>query len=174
MTAHTSYTATLSSSSEIDAKLLLTARICLLSIALFAATVSTFLLDYRTVPQSYLFVPIAVLFAISAASGLWVRWRKTRAGFIHLQLAIDVLTVTGAVYVTGGASSPFLFLYLPLSMAASIMVSRNAALLLAAFTTFCYSFLVIAIDSHWIGTADGGPIPSMPNGGVFLHLIGLT
>jgi DNA-binding NtrC family response regulator len=156
-----------------DGKLILTARICLLSFALFAATFSIFVLGYESIPRSYIFTPIAVLFGISALSAFWLRSHKVKSLFIYLQLLTDMLAVTGAIYLTGAVSSPLVFLYLPLIMAASILLERKSVLILIALSAFSYFSMSIGISQGLMPTADGGPIPSMPTGGILLHMIGL-
>ena len=132
--------------SEANSRLILAARICLLSVALLAATVCTFLFDLGAIPERYIYFPIAFLFAFTAISGLWVRRHAPRRLFLYVQLIADVIMISGAVYVTGGASSPFLFLYLPVIMASSIIVSREGALFITAVATASYSLLVYAIS----------------------------
>jgi len=159
---------------EIDTGLILAARICLLSVALLAASICTFLFDYKAIPDNLIYLPIALVFGFTALSALWMRRRKPKKAFIYIQLVTDILFVTGAVYVTGAASSPFLFLYLPVVMVSTIMLSLHAALAAAAFAVFNYSLLIYAVSYRWIPTADGGAIPALPPGGAILHIIGLS
>src|SRR3989304_77491 len=62
----------------------------------------------------------------------------------HLQLAVDLLVVTGLVYVTGSLESYFVFLYLLVIIVASILLSRVGAFLLAALAFLLFAGLVEA------------------------------
>src|SRR3990167_2455858 len=62
----------------------------------------------------------------------------------YLQLAVDLLVVTGLVYVTGSLESYFVFLYLLVIIVASILLSRVGAFLLAALAFLLFAGLVEA------------------------------
>lgn len=54
------------------------------------------------------------------------------------------------------------------------MLDRRSALVLIACGSLSYTGLAISIASGWLAPADGGPIPSAPTGGIYLHVTGLT
>lgn len=157
-----------------DARLILTARICFLSFALITATFTSLFSEENLIPKNYIFTPIAILFGVSAVSAFWIRKHKVKPLFIYLQLLIDMSAITGAVYLTGAVSSPLVFMYLPLIMAASILLDRKSVLLLIFLSAASYLLMSVSINRGWMPTADNGPVPSMPTGGIFLHMIGLT
>lgn len=159
--------------SKADIIWLLWARVGLLILALASAAIVT--LDpnnSNTSGADLLYYPTAILLAFSAISILWAKARSTGPVFTALQLFSDVAIVTGIVYVTGGPISPFLFLYLPLVMAASILFSRGVALILAGLGGAAYALLAWALVSGWIASADGNVV-TVPSTGVILQVVGL-
>src|SRR5512140_262782 len=54
---------------------------------------------------------IAATYAFTIASALTLARTERVMEFTYVQLGVDVLLITGAVLVTGGAASPFAFLY---------------------------------------------------------------
>lgn len=159
--------------SEIDTRLLLASRICLLSLALVSASASTFLYDYQNTTKSLIYFPIGMLFAFTALSALWLKKNKDRKEFLFIQLSADLITITGAVYITGASSSPFLFLYLPLVMAASVTASQAVGLIMSAVSVVVYALLVVLISHGIIPTADGSGIPIFSGAKLALQIIGL-
>jgi two-component system sensor histidine kinase PilS (NtrC family) len=66
----------------------------------------------------------------------------------YLQLAGDVLLVTGLLYLYGGVSSPFSMLYLVLIAVAASMLGRSGALIIAGFAYALYATLGLALYFH--------------------------
>jgi two-component system, NtrC family, sensor histidine kinase PilS len=83
-------------------------------------------------------------YLLSLAYALAHRRMKDNPVFVPLQLAGDVLVVTGLVYVTGGPVSPFSFLYLILIITASILLFRRGGILIALGAWLLYAILVEA------------------------------
>lgn len=102
----------------------------------------------------FIFSPIAGLLLFSALSATWLKYKAANNYFIYLQIIADSLIVSGTVYVTGAAFSPFLFLYLPVVMAASILLSQSAALIISTLNILSYLGLTLAIKMSWIMPAD--------------------
>ena len=96
-------------------------------------------------------VPLAPLCAIvgglavfNVATWLWLRhgYQATTRG-VFLQLLVDVAALTGLLYFSGGATNPFVFLYLlPLTIAATA-VPGHYTWALVAVTIACYSLLMV-------------------------------
>ena len=79
-----------------------------------------------------------------------------------VQIAGDILLITGIVHVTGGIDSPFSLLYFLPVIAAGILLGRAGAMTCATGAWMAYAFLVVLIVHGWIpamsaGTG-GGPI----------------
>jgi len=76
---------------------------------------------------------------------VWLRLRQTKVvteNEIFIHLAIDVLALALLLYFTGGATNPFVMLFLfPLTITVTILPVRYAWLL-AALSVFCYSLLM--------------------------------
>lgn len=158
----------------LELRWLLTTRILLLIVSLISACVSVIINGATSFNRvGFIFGPIAVLLGISAASSLWIRKRKASLAFTYVQLIVDVLLITGIIYITGGPISPFLFLYLPLVMASSILLSRRTALILAGLSGLAYSMLSVALIQGWVPPANGTIFVEAPSGGFFLQVIGL-
>lgn len=96
-------------------------------------------------------LPIAWLIALIGTlllTNIWTwrhiaRARPVGEAEFFLLLSIDVLALTGVLYLTGGAGNPFAwFLLLPLIIAATVL-SPAATWLMAALTTACYSGLMV-------------------------------
>jgi len=60
-----------------------------------------------------------------------------------IQLAIDVLALTGVLYFSGGATNPFAWFFLLPLMIASTVLPRNFSWLMAGLTVGCYSLLML-------------------------------
>ena len=145
---------------HIDVSWLLAGRICVLSLALLAATFFTFFVDRFAADQvRVVYGSLLVLFVFCSVSALWLRRNEPGPVFTYLQLLADVGFVTGVVYITGGPRSPFLFLYLPPTMVAAILRSQRTALAMALLSIAAYTTLTWAMLQGILIPADGaGPI----------------
>ena len=122
---------------SISLRWLIWGRVCLLSIALVSVLVTSFFFGIEgEVNSRFLYLPLIFFIAFSAMSAVWYR---PGVLFTYVQLLADVVIVTGAIYSTGGAISPFLFLYLTPVMAAALVLSRKTALIVAAISTCAWS-----------------------------------
>lgn len=76
---------------------------------------------------------------------VWLRLRQSKIvteNEIFIHLAIDVFALALLLYFTGGATNPFVMLFLfPLTITVTILPARYAWLL-AALTVICYSLLM--------------------------------
>ncbi len=75
---------------------------------------------------------------------------RSRPALLHLQLAGDILTASGFVYITGGPSSPFSFLYVPVIIAGGMLLYRRGAYTVAALACIAYGLLVVLLVSGWL------------------------
>lgn len=124
--------------------------------------------------QFVLWTALAII-ALSAGSWAWARRHFFEFGhvFVWLQLFLDLGLVTEVVYVSGGAVSPLLFLYLPLVMMAAFLLSRTAALAMAGLSTTAYVCLLLALEHKLLLPFDGGPYVGAPSNGLMLQIVGL-
>src|SRR5258706_15017617 len=75
---------------------------------------------------------------------------------MYAQLLGDLLVVTGFVYLSGGAESPFSFLYLLTIIIGSILLVRRGGFLVAACSWLMYAGMVLMIQR--------GVLPPSPAG----------
>jgi two-component system sensor histidine kinase RegB len=94
-------------------------------------------------PRRPLTLILAALAVFTLASQLRLRWRRpVREGELFAQLVIDVAALTGILYYSGGATNPFVTLYLlPLAFAAAALRTRHAWSM-ALLTAGCYTVLL--------------------------------
>ena len=86
------------------------------------------------VPVRY-FVPLIVLwYTLAFFYMILLRWVPLARWHAPLEIACDVVMVTGLVYVTGGHESYFISLYLLEIIVASILFSRRATFLVAGLS----------------------------------------
>lgn len=104
------------------------------------------------------FTPIlAIIASLAAINALtWLRLRtgaECRNGEFLLQLLLDIGALTAALYFTGGATNPFIGLFLlPLTVAATVL-RRYSVWLVAGVTVLAYTWLL----GHYI------PLPAAVN-----------
>ena len=146
-------------------------RTILLVIACLSAGIGAMIAPDRAESVSGLLLPMVGLILFSLAS---LRWYRANMLFHATQLCVDVGVVTGAVYITGGPISPFLFLYVTPVMIAAIFFSRQVALGIAALCATAYSALLTALLRGWILAANGEPLRGVSTFDIVLQGIGLT
>ncbi|HUI74104.1 MAG TPA: ATP-binding protein [Candidatus Acidoferrum sp.] len=115
---------------------------------------------FPTTSANRLFLPTIILWiTLGVLHLILVRWIPDAPWHGGLQVACDIVMVTGLVYATGLQDSYFISLYLLVIIVASILFSRNAAFLTAAM---CLIFL-----GGLTALASAGKIPlsssSMPS-----------
>jgi len=111
-----------------------------------------------------MFVVIGLTYVVSLVSAVWLRRCKNFTRFSYAQLAIDLSLATLAIHVTGGALSPYIFLYLLVILAGAILLGFEGALLVAAFGGLGYA----ALASQLIPPID----PTLPQASA-LHILGV-
>jgi len=83
-------------------------------------------------------------FALSAACALVIGQAERHPWIVDLQLALDALTVSAFVWVTGGTSSVLSPLYFLPIIAASVLRSRRGAVVMATCGSLLYAVLLAA------------------------------
>lgn len=69
-------------------------------------------------------------------------WGRYLSFLVYLQIFFDLFLITALVYFSGGLTGSFYFLYIFEIIAASIVISRRAAYLTAAFSAIFFGLLV--------------------------------
>jgi two-component system sensor histidine kinase RegB len=80
---------------------------------------------------------------------LW--WRKARAvaeWVLVAVMALDIVLLTGLLYVSGGSFNPFSFLYLVQIALGAVVLRRVLAWALAIFALSCYGALFLVPSEH--------------------------
>ena len=111
--------------------------------------VSTFVIElmYRPLLSLQPFYVLAVVtYAMTIAYAILSRTLRAVPPQIYAQLIGDLLIVTGFVYLTGGAESPFSFLYLLTIIIGSILLVRRGGFLVAACSWLMYAGMVLLIQ----------------------------
>jgi two-component system, NtrC family, sensor histidine kinase PilS len=113
--------------------------------------VSTFVIElmYRPLLSLQPFYVLAVVtYAMTIAYAILSRVLRAVRPQIYAQLIGDLLVVTGFVYLTGGAESPFSFLYLLTIIIGSILLVRRGGFVVAACSWLMYAGMVLLIQRH--------------------------
>lgn len=110
----------------------------------------------------------ATIVFLSAVYGLLLPLvSRYRLAFIYVQIGIDSFCISLIIFVTGGYSSVFSFLYLVVVIYASVFVFKRGSLGVAAFCCVQFAWLLIL---EWNGAIDpfgyGGTIIGSPLTGV--------
>ncbi len=92
--------------------------------------------------------PLIVAYVISLGSALILPWIKNLRLFAHLQVDFDVLLITGIVFITGDIESPFPLLYNLAIINSATLLFYRGAFFTAAFSSLCYS--VLLLGSHYL------------------------
>src|SRR5262249_20758430 len=88
---------------------------------------------------------IALTYGVSLVSALWLPRAERLDLFTHWQLAYDILLVTGLLYLTGGAYSPFAFLYSLPIINSAVLLFANGSMVSALVSAFAYDVLVVVL-----------------------------
>src|SRR5262245_8104045 len=121
--------------------------------------VSTFVIELMYRPLLSLqpfYVRAVVTDARTIAYALMSRTLRAVPPQIYAQLLGDLLVVTGFVYLTGGAESPFSFLYLLTIIIGSILLVRRGGFLVAAGSWLMYASMILLVER--------GVLPPYPAG----------
>ncbi len=93
-------------------------------------------------PLLFLYALICCIFFLSAIYALVLKRTRREKSFAHLQIGMDTLVVTLIIFVTGGFSSIFSFLYLMVIIYASVLLFRKGSLLAAILCALQYAFMI--------------------------------
>ena len=101
------------------------------------------------VPVDDLLLVVAAAYAFSALSAILLpHLRRTAAAFAYLQIAFDVALVSGVIYLTGGADSPFAFLYSLPIINGAVLLFGGGALFAALCSALAYDGMLAALAGN--------------------------
>lgn len=92
-------------------------------------------------------------YAVSLALALALRARRNLAALAYVHIAFDVAIAAGAVALTGGADSPFVFMFSLAAVSGSILLYRRGAAAATSLAIACYLPLALS--------ARGGTHPAL-------------
>jgi hypothetical protein len=144
-----------------------------LGTALLSAAVLAELASPGTFPADTFFVLIACTYALSIFNLATLRIAERQRWLIDLQLVADAGIVSAFIFVTGGISSVFSFLYVLPIIAASMVQFRRGGLLVAGFSAVVYVGLVLAqylsdaslLSPSWLRFTTTLPSPASTSAG---------
>lgn len=123
--------------------LLMAGRLTLLALALCAASfLNEFSSDNDV--ETWVFVALGTLFAANLLVVLWFRMSPNSVWLRRVQSGLDVGIVTGIIWSTGGLSSPYHFLYLPVLFLARISGSLRNTIFTALLAILGYAAVTYA------------------------------
>jgi signal transduction histidine kinase len=96
------------------------------------------------------FVTIAAGFALAALYGIVLRTGRRLQALAWAQIALDQITWTAIVYVTGGATSGATSFYALTCLLAAILVGLRGAAVAAAVGTTIYASLCVGLHLGWV------------------------
>jgi transcriptional regulator with PAS, ATPase and Fis domain len=97
------------------------------------------------VPVQQLMLAVALTYAFSAVSALLLPHTRRLRAFTYVQIGFDVLLLTGVIYLTGGADSPFPFLYSLPIINAAVLLFGEGALFAALASAVAYDVLLLTL-----------------------------
>ena len=107
------------------------------------------------------------LVAVGALSNLWLATRKERAGPLGAFLILDVVLLTGLLYLSGGPTNPFSIIYVVYIAMSAVMLAPRWTWTIAGLSIVSFAALfVVHIPSQHLGHVGHG-------GGFQTHLYGM-
>jgi two-component system sensor histidine kinase PilS (NtrC family) len=100
------------------------------------------------VPVDDLLRIVAATYAFSALSAMLLPHLRRPAAFAYVQLAFDVLLVSGVILLTGGVDSPFAFLYCLPIINAAVLLFEGGALFAAVCSALAYDTILAALAGN--------------------------
>jgi len=157
---------------------LLFLRVVVLSFFLGATAIFHFFKDEGDLGLIYaLSIPLIVAYAISVGSVIFLAHVPNLRFFAHLQVDVDVLLISGIIWITGDFTSPFPFLYNLAVMNGAILLFYRGAFFAAGFSSLCYIALLTWASAYHQGSAFAVSwklmMPIVLNVGSFFAIAGL-
>ncbi|MBF0552136.1 MAG: hypothetical protein HQK60_16570, partial [Deltaproteobacteria bacterium] len=119
-------------------------RVILISFALGVAIV--FQIKYQeniiTPSLAILYGLIGVTYLLTLAYSLYLNKIKNYARHVYLQLVLDSVCISVAIFATGGLDSLYSLMYMLNIIAASIVLYRRGGLIIASINSIVYGTLV--------------------------------
>jgi two-component system sensor histidine kinase PilS (NtrC family) len=101
-------------------------------------------------PYWGLYYVIGLTYFLSIIYAIFYNFVENKEIFVYFQLINDLTIETFIIYVTGGIDSSFSFLYFFTIIAASIILFRRGALIIASLSSFFYSLMISLMYNLYI------------------------
>lgn len=112
-------------------------------------------------------VAVWSLVAVGALSNIWLSSRKERAGHLGAFLVLDVVLLTGVLYLSGGPTNPFSTIYVVYIAMSAVMLAPRWTWTIAGLSIVSFAALfIVHVPSEHLGHAGHG-------GGFQTHLYGM-
>ncbi len=86
-----------------------------------------------------------------------------------VQIVLDIVFATLVVHLTGGISSPFIWIYLIAVITASLAIEQSGGIIAAMIGSTCLLILLIMYNFQWLTPIDGQPLKiDIPTQTIFL------
>jgi two-component system response regulator PilR (NtrC family) len=123
---------------------LLLLRVVIVSVFLGATALFHFLRTDGEIGHLFdLSVPLIVAYAVSLISVLVLPLLRRLRAFAHAQVGFDVLLITGIVWITGDAASPFSILYNLAVINGAILLWYRGGFVAATFSSLAYASILL-------------------------------
>ena len=111
--------------------------------------------------------PMCALVGLGALSNLWLASRKDEAGHLGAFLVVDVMLLTGLLYLSGGPTNPFSIIYVVYLAMSAVMLTPRWTWAIAALSIVSFATLfLVHVPSEHLGHAGH-------EGGFQTHLYGM-
>jgi two-component system sensor histidine kinase PilS (NtrC family) len=113
---------------------------------------------YGRFTPTFLLILISAIYGSSILFGVWLLRGRQENVVAAAITTLDVLLITGLVYLTGGAGSIFSFLYGAQILTAALTLGTNAAYYTAAASLACYFLQGLALNVGWLPPPPDQPL----------------
>ena len=113
---------------------------------------------YGRFTPTFLLILISAIYGSSILFGVWLLRGRTEHLVAASITTLDVLLITGLVYLTGGAGSIFSFLYGAQILTAALTLGTSAAYYTAAASLTCYFLQGLALNLGWLPPPPDQPL----------------
>ncbi|UCH30791.1 MAG: PAS domain-containing protein [Myxococcales bacterium] len=113
---------------------------------------------YGRFTPTFLLILISAIYGSSILFGVWLLRGRGENRVAAAITILDVLLITGLVYLTGGAGSIFSFLYGAQILTAALTLGTSAAYYTAAASLACYFLQALALNVGWFPPPPDQPL----------------
>lgn len=111
-----------------------------------------------TTRDSFVFTTQGTVFLLSAMYGLWLRWGRYERQLAAVQIFGDVFIAAAVVLLTGGAESPFSFLFPLAILAGAILLAHTGAIAAAIGSAGLFTVVAFSVQAGVSPTLGSQPI----------------